>query len=80
MWLRAEERADGGAEVEVADAGSGVPESELQPLFSPAEGPLFHTTGLGLWLIYWIVESSRGELGVETGEDGTTLRMTFPAA
>lgn len=80
VWLGAEERADGGAEVAVADTGSGIPQSELQPLFSPAEGPLFHTTGLGLWLIYWIVEASGGELDVETGEDGTTLRMTFPAA
>lgn len=66
--------------VEVADTGSGIPESELRPLWAPAEGPLSHTTGLGLWLIYWLVDASDADLDVRSDRGGTTLAMTFRRA
>jgi len=66
--------------VVVTDTGQGVPDSELEPLWAPTEGPLDHTTGLGLWMIYWLVESSGGALEVETGPGGTTVEMWLPVA
>lgn len=68
------------ATVQVRDDGSGVPESELEPLWARGEGPLAHTTGLGLWLIFWLVESADGELSVESDERGTAVTMRFPVA
>lgn len=64
----------------VSDTGTGVPDSEIEPLWAPAEGPLDHTTGLGLWMIYWLVESSGGSLKVDAGGAGTTIEMWLPAA
>ena len=66
--------------VEIADTGSGIPQSELRPLWAPGEGPLSHTTGLGLWLIYWLVDASGAELDVESDSGGTTLGITFRRA
>ena len=66
--------------LEVADTGSGIPETELRPLWAPGEGPLSHSTGLGLWTIYWLVDASGGDLDVDTDDDGTTLAMRFRRA
>ena len=66
--------------VEITDDGSGVPGGELEPIEAGEEEPLSHTTGLGLWMIYWLVEASGGDLDVETGASGTTLAMTFDLA
>jgi signal transduction histidine kinase len=71
---------NGSHAVVVSDTGSGIPDSELEPLWAPAEGPMVHTTGLGLWMIYWLVESSGGTLEFETGSAGTTIEMWLPAA
>lgn len=78
--LSVRERDAGAVTVEVADTGSGIPESELRPLWATGEGPLSHTSGLGLWMIYWLVEASDGELDVESDSGGTTLSMTLRRA
>lgn len=64
----------------VSDTGAGIPDSELAPLWAPAEGPMVHTTGLGLWMIYWLVESSGGTLEFETDSGGTSIEMWLPKA
>ena len=72
---------DGFATLEVRDTGTGIPQTELDPLWGAGERPLEHTTGLGLWLIYWLVESSSGRLDVETSPSGgTVLTIRLPAA
>lgn len=50
------------AEVSVADNGPGIPEEERTVLTEGTETVLRHGSGLGLWLVYWIVEKSNGEL------------------
>ena len=67
----------GGYEVVVTDDGSGIPERELESLYSGTETPLEHSTGLGLWQLRWAVTAMGGELTFETG-DGTTVRFTVP--
>ncbi len=86
--LQAEGRA-GWVTVEVADAGSGIPEAELPHLFdrhyqsrstvapaSSAEGK-----GLGLAIVKRIVELHRGQVAVASRlGQGTTVTIELPAA
>ncbi|MFC7069015.1 ATP-binding protein [Halobaculum lipolyticum] len=66
--------------VEVVDDGSSVPEEELAAIRATRELPLQHVTGLGLWVIYWIVELSEGSLEMENRDpEGVRVRMSFPA-
>ncbi|WP_255212488.1 HAMP domain-containing sensor histidine kinase [Halorubrum sp. CBA1229] len=76
-------RADraGTAVVEVTDTGSGIPKFNVDAIESPEETPLVHTQGLGLWIIYWTVETSGGTFEVlENEPSGTVIRMTLPTA
>lgn len=64
--------------VEVVDDGSRVAEEELAALEASRELPLRHVTGLGLWVIYWVVELSGGRLDVENRDPaGVSVRMAF---
>jgi PAS domain S-box-containing protein len=69
-------------EVTVADKGTGIP-ADVQPsLFEP----FFTTkdpgqgTGLGLYICLEIVESMGGTITFETGETGTTFKVSLPMA
>jgi len=49
--------------VRVADDGPKIPEEESGVLTGGESlGPLYHGSGLGLWLINWIVKRSDGTL------------------
>ena len=40
---------------------------------------LYHSSGLGFWLIYWVIELSEGSIAVEAREDGgNRIRVTLP--
>lgn len=81
LSVRDDEGAAGVTTIEVEDTGSGIPLSELRPLRSGAERPMAHTSGLGLWLVYWLVELSGGELDVgREGGAGTTVELRLPTA
>lgn len=73
------ERTATGAELRVADNGPGIDSAELEAIRSGEERPLQHGTGLGLWLVYWVVQKSEGTLSFDTGEDGTTVTIRLPA-
>lgn len=61
--------------VEVRNEGS-IPDHERRCFRETGETPLAHGSGLGLWLIRWIVESAHGTVGfVETDDDVTRLRI-----
>lgn len=65
----------------IADTGTGVPEAERKALMGEREGPLTHSSGIGLWLIRWAVESSAGDVAFEANEpQGFKVRMTLPSA
>jgi PAS domain S-box len=72
---------DDAVTVTVADNGPGIPEEELSVLTNGGETPLEHASGLGLWLIKWIVTESGGEVTFEkSGLDGTAVRITLQQA
>ena len=51
-------------------------------MFSEArETALEHASGLGLWLVHWIVTESGGDIEIATREPtGTVVRMWLPRA
>ena len=73
--------APGGVEIRVADQGVGVPPENLDKIFR-----LYFTTkpggsGIGLAMVYRIVQMHDGRIDVEsTVGKGTTVTLTLPAA
>jgi len=71
---------DGQAIVEVADSGIGMPPDVQARMFEP----FFTTkgdkgTGLGLAMVFGVVESHGGEIRVQSEPDkGTLFRITLP--
>ncbi len=66
--------------IEIADDGPRIPEMERQVLGGEeAVGPLYHGSGLGLWLVYWIVRRSGGTLTFEENDPrGNVVRIELP--
>jgi PAS domain S-box-containing protein len=65
-------------EIHIADDGPGLSESEQKVLRSGVETPLIHGSGLGLWLVHWIVTSHDGTIDATVTDDGTTMTITVP--
>ena len=78
--LRLRSFAENGRVVlEVSDTGRGIPEPARAHVFEPFYTTKRSGTGLGLSVSYGIVASHGGEISiVETGESGTTFRISFP--
>lgn len=72
---RPDEHADT-VRIEIADTGTGIPEGEASLVGCQEETDLEHGRGLGLWLAYWIVEKSDGDLDIDA-EPGRGTRVTI---
>lgn len=57
----------------VEDDGPGIPQNEVDVLGVEEETDLQHGSGVGLWLVRWIVERSNGELLPEATGTGTRI-------
>ena len=72
--------ASGGAEIRVTDEGMGIPPENLEKIFR-----LYYTTkaggsGIGLAMVYRIVQMHDGRVDIEsTVGKGTTVTVTLPA-
>lgn len=68
------------AAVCVVDNGPGIPDIERAVFEEGAEiDELYHGSGLGLWLVYWIVRRSGGTVSIaENTPEGTTVRVELP--
>jgi PAS domain S-box-containing protein len=66
--------------LEVADDGPGIPEAEGGVLTRDQEvAPLFHGSGMGLWLVNWIVEQSGGSLSFRRRDPrGSVVTVDLP--
>jgi signal transduction histidine kinase len=60
-------------EIRVGDNGPGIPTEEREVLKRGYETPLKHTSGLGLWLVNWIVTESGGQVRFEENESGGSV-------
>ncbi|WP_336328178.1 histidine kinase N-terminal 7TM domain-containing protein [Halovenus sp. HT40] len=58
----------------VSDNGSGIEQQELETILSGRETALQHSSGVGLWLVNWVVERAGGTLSFEN-DDGCTVRV-----
>lgn len=74
--------ADDTASVRVIDDGPGLSEMDRDVLETGrAIDALYHGSGLGLWLVYWIVNRSDGSIDVtEVAPRGTNVTVTLPAS
>lgn len=59
----------------VSDDGSGIPKTEIRILNQGEETGLHHGSGVGLWLVKWIVERSGGDLNYEVTSEGTEVEI-----
>jgi PAS domain S-box-containing protein len=65
-------------QLSIADNGPGLPKHERDVLREGAETPLLHGSGLGLWLVHWIVSDHDGSLDFDVSEEGTTVQVRLP--
>jgi PAS domain S-box-containing protein len=64
--------------VAISDDGLGIPQQEATVIDRGTEDALSHGSGLGLWVIKWILDRSGADLAFETTEtDGTTATVTL---
>lgn len=70
------EQEDSTVAVNISDNGPGIEYYEIETLRDEQETQLQHGTGLGLWLVYWVVEKSNGSLSFDSN-GGTTVTLTF---
>ena len=69
--------------VVIEDNGPPIPGNEFEPLFSESDpSDVYHGTGLGLWLVYWTVDLSGGELqfdrSTDVGGNRVSIRLPKP--
>ncbi len=66
--------------IRVADTGPGIPRDERDILDGNAEiNPLSHGSGMGLWMVNWIVSRANGTLRFESNEPrGSTVVIRLP--
>jgi signal transduction histidine kinase len=66
--------------LEVTDNGPGIPPENKNQLFDPFFTTRKNGTGLGLWIVYRLVESMRGVIEVESEiGKGTQFQVTLPS-
>lgn len=63
--------------IRIADTGPGIPDVELTPIREGTETQLEHGSGIGLWLVAWIVRNSGGTLEFTRTETGSTVCITL---
>ncbi|MFC7072259.1 histidine kinase N-terminal 7TM domain-containing protein [Halovenus rubra] len=64
--------------VTIADDGPGIDMSEVSVINEGEETDLSHGSGLGLWLITWIVNRSGATVEFANTEAGTQVTLTLP--
>jgi PAS domain S-box-containing protein len=66
--------------IEIADTGPRIPEMERNVLVSETEQtPLYHGSGLGLWLVYLIITRSNGTITLaENSPAGNIVSIELP--
>jgi len=67
--------------ISVADNGPGIPDQELNTVERGNETQLQHSTGIGLWIVRWVITNLGGKLEfAERDPRGTVVSLHLPAA
>ncbi|AGN02835.1 PAS sensor protein [Salinarchaeum sp. Harcht-Bsk1] len=76
------ERTDDDVVVVVTDECPPIPEVEYRVLTGDwIMDDVYHTSGLGLWLVYWVVDLSDGEIEFsQCDSGGNTIQIQLPTA
>ncbi|MFC7212809.1 histidine kinase N-terminal 7TM domain-containing protein [Saliphagus sp. GCM10025334] len=75
------DRTETTVDVVIADDGPGIPAVEREVLTAGRETSLEHASGLGLWLVNWIVARSGGDVEFAENEPrGSIVQLQFPRA
>ena len=82
LEIRAE-TAPGSVSVSVRDNAPPIPDNETEPLFAKTDpSAVYHGTGFGLWLVYWVVDICGGNLEFDRTDDdtGNVVTVRLPEA
>ena len=71
---------ESGVVVRIHDDGPGIAPHERSVILAGEETPLKHGSGVGLWLVKWVVRNVGGTLSFVEGGDGTTIEIELPVA
>lgn len=65
--------------ISVADDGPGIPEPDRSVITRETDiTQLTHSRGIGLWFVRWVMDAYRGGFRLDSGDDGTTVRLQVP--
>ncbi|QLH78233.1 PAS domain-containing protein [Halosimplex rubrum] len=78
--VRAAECPDGFVEIRVADDGPGIEDQERTVIEAGRETALEHGSGVGLWLVNWVVRECGGSAEFTDGGDGCTVVLRLQRA
>jgi two-component system sensor histidine kinase PilS (NtrC family) len=80
-WRREEAGAPARVLIRIADTGQGIAESDLPHIFEPFYSTKPEGSGLGLAMVYRVVQEHGGEIDVRSAlHAGTTVTLSLPAA
>jgi PAS domain S-box-containing protein len=79
--ILATSRGDEQVDICIIDDGPGIPVHERRVLENGDESALEHGSGLGLWLMKWVVTSLGGDIAIgQRATGGTVVTFTLPKA
>ncbi|MFB6150171.1 MAG: histidine kinase N-terminal 7TM domain-containing protein [Haloarculaceae archaeon] len=76
--VTAERTGDRAVELSVADDGPGIADQERTVIEQGYETALRHGSGVGLWLVAWVVREHGGTVEFAERDDGTTVVVRLP--
>jgi PAS domain S-box-containing protein len=81
-WVRVGARREGeSVTVTVEDDAPPIPPVEANVLTGDHEmDSIYHSSGLGLWLVYWVVDLSDGKIDVARTDSGNRVSVSVPLA
>jgi PAS domain S-box-containing protein len=77
------DKNDESTRITVSDQGPPVPDRDIKALTGELNiDPLNHAEGLGMWMVYWVVERSCGDVFISIEDDGNeiTVELDTPQA
>lgn len=79
--VRVEKTHSGEVKVIIADNGPGIPEHERAVLLEGEETPLQHGSGIGLWIVNWIITHAGGHITFDQRTPrGSRVTIALPVA